>query len=201
MRKLAVLTVAASVLTAAFPAIADTPQLRETRDNSCGSKAFETVAGGYRHLTHGLTGKTQVGEALLEWCQDARNAVIYFYVDDPTGADHKRCPENMSIAVFPGRGAEVEQILRDNEPSYYMPNVKLIEEPHTAPMKIDGGKRTIDGWRMQAVLIDSGGYKRRQSMIGYQRGRDFVRVMTGVVDDGTCANPTMKSFMTKLDWP
>jgi hypothetical protein len=201
MKRLVISALVMATLASAWPAAADSPMLREKRDNSCGTKAFQVVGGGYRNLNHNVVGRTQVGEAVLEWCQDAKNAVIYFYVDDPARRRDEQCSENMSIAIFPGRGAEAEQIVRDNEPSYYAPNVKLIQEPTIAPVTLQHSGHAIAAYKLEAVLIDSGGSKRRQTMIGYQRGPDFIRVMSGVVEEPACANATTRSFMDKLDWP
>jgi len=38
-------------------------------------------------------------------------------------------------------------------------------------------------------------------MIGYARGDDFVRVMTGAVESPACHNEAVKSFLAKLTWP
>jgi hypothetical protein len=50
-------------------------------------------------------------------------------------------------------------------------------------------------------MVDIDGHNRRQTMIGYARGTDFIRVMTSVVDDPACSNAIAKSFMAKLAWP
>src|SRR5689334_11380308 len=86
---------------------ADAPGLEERRAASCGTAAFEALGGkspsAYQHRRFKIRGETHVGGAVLEWCQSATNAVVYFYVDDPEAPVHATCPENMSFAVFPGQ--------------------------------------------------------------------------------------------------
>lgn len=186
------------------PAGADSPSLMTKRLNSCGTSAFEEVSGAapaYRHKNFGVTGPVYVGEAILEWCQHAQNAVIYFYVDDPGRPEHDACPESMSLAIWPGRGEEAETIIRNNVPGYYAPNVEVIEEPVVGPFPMVIAGKTVDAYKLEAVLIDSAGFTRRQKMIGFADSGHFVRIMTGVVDDAGCANDVTASFMGALNWP
>ena len=197
---------AASVLAAPAAAPADSPSLMQKRVSSCGSDAFETVlhpdaAPSYRHKRFGVTGPTYVGEALLEWCQTAQNAVIYFYVDDPGRKEHDACPENMSLAIFPGRGDETEDIIRKNIISYENPAVRVIEEPVVGPFALTINGHNVEAYKLEAVMIDSAGNARRQKMIGFNEAGAFVRIMTGVVDDPTCVNDVTASFMSSLNWP
>lgn len=188
------------------PLQADTPSLMTKRANSCGGGAFEQTFAegkhdGYRHKRFQVHGPTYVGEAILEWCQSAQNAVIYFYVDDPARKDHEACPEAMSLAVFPGRGGEVEKILKDNIVSYDNPQVKVIEPPRITAIKVPLGERTIDALQLEGVIVDSAGNNSRKKMIGYEKNGDFIRVMTGVVEGKNCRNDVTAGFMTSLKWP
>ncbi len=199
---------AALCLALAAPAVpfADTPGLMTKRANSCGGGAFEqTFDGdkpdGYRHRRFKIHGPTYIGDAILEWCQTAQNAVIYFYVDDPARKEHAACPEAMSLAVWPGRGAEAESIVKANMPSYDNPQVKVIEPARISPVKIAVGGRTIDAFQLEAVIVDSAGNNSRKKMIGYEKGGDFIRVMTGVVEGKDCKNDVSAGFMTSLKWP
>ena len=102
----------------------------------------------------------------------------------------------------PGRGGDVEKILRENIPSYHTPNVTLIEEPKLGPVSLTvAGDRKIEALQLEAVLVDSAGMNRRQKMIGYARGDAFIRIMTGTVESPACANATTKAFLTALKWP
>lgn len=208
MLRLALSAVIAASAVLATPAIApaDAPSLMVKRSNSCGNDAFETLlspdgAPSYRHKAFGVTGETYIGEAILEWCQTAQNAVIYFYVDDPGRKEHDACPENMSLAIFPGRGPETEQIIKANVISYANPTVRLIEEPRLGPIQLHVGAHIVDAYKLEAVMVDSAGHPRRQKMIGYNDDGAFVRVMTGEVEDPACANDVTKSFMAALNWP
>jgi hypothetical protein len=185
---------------------ADTPSLMTKRANSCGGSAFEQTFAegkhdGYRHRRFQVLGATYVGDAVLEWCQSAQNAVIYFYVDDPAREDHEACPEAMSLAVFPGRGADVPQILKDNMLSYDNSQVVLVEAPKVEPIRLTAGDRTIEALQLSGVVIDSAGRPTRKKMIGYDKDGDFVRVMTGVVEGKGCKNDVTANFMTALKWP
>ena len=182
-------------------------RLKETRANSCGSTNFKPTLGAkgeidaYTHEKIGLTARTQVGDAMLEWCQSAQNAVIYFYVDNPSGSQHKDCSENMSVALFPGQGAQSRSIIDSNVESYFDPAVRLVEAPKTGPVEIHAGNRDVSAYQLEGVIIDPAGQPRRHRMIGYARGDDFVRVMTGTVDTPNCRNETAKAFLAKLTWP
>lgn len=185
---------------------ADTPSLMTKRMNSCGGAAFEQTfdqgkADGYLHRRFKVEGPTYIGDAILEWCQSAQNAVLFFYVDDPARKEHEACPESMSLAVWPGRGPEAESIVKANLPSYDNPRVTVIEAPRVGPVKITLGERTIEAFQLEAVIVDSAGNNRRQKMIGYEKGGDFVRVMTGVVEGKNCKNDVSATFMTSLKWP
>lgn len=201
-------TVLGALALLALPAtlMADSPSLMTKRANSCGGSAFEQTFAegkheGYRHRRFNILGPTYVGEAILEWCQSAQNAVIYFYVDDPGRKDHDTCPEAMSLAVFPGRGPDVPQILKDNMLSYDDPQVKVLEAPRVEPIKLTIGDRTIDALQMEGALIDSAGRPTRKKMIGYDKDGDFIRVMTGVVDGKGCTNDVTANFMASMKWP
>lgn len=205
MRKALLLALPALLAIPSVPQ-ADTPSLMTKRANSCGGNAFEQVfdgdrPSGYRHRRFKVHGPTYVGEAVLEWCQSAQNAVIYFYVDDPGRKDHEACPEAMSLAVFPGRGGEVEQILKDNVVSYDNPQVKVIEAPKITEIKVPVAGRTIEALQLEGVIVDSSGNNNRKKMIGYNKDGDFVRVMTGVVEGKNCRNDVTAGFMTALKWP
>jgi hypothetical protein len=203
------LALTAALLAAlAVPSVprADSQSLMVKRQNSCGSNTFEPTFNsgaqdGYRHKQFGIEGRTYVAEAVLEWCQTAQNAVIYFYVDDPGRKDHEACPESMSFAVFPGRGSEAEQIIKSNLPSYDNPRVTVIEKARAGPVKIPVMNRTIDAYQLEAVIVDSAGANRRQKMIGYEKDGNFIRIMTGVVDDKNCKNDVTAGFMSTLRWP
>lgn len=191
-------------LMAPLPAPADSLGLVQRRAASCGGPAFDKFGEGeptaYLHRRFKVRGETVIGDAVLEWCQTAQNAVIYFYVDDPEGPDHGRCPQNMSFAVFPGAGGEVREIIDDNVPSYFNPQVKLIEAPKTSDTRISAGGRTIEAYQLAAVVEQNGMHIRRR-MIGYARGADFIRVMTGYRDDAGCRHPTVDRFLERLTWP
>ena len=201
---------ALSALLAISPGLAasDSPALAERRSASCETRAFERATAGsgseavsFTHRAFKVAGQVRVAEAVLEWCQSASNAVIFFYVDDPAGPEHARCPENMSLAVFPGQGAETVEIIEANVPAYYNPRVKLIEKPKTGPVKFDlPGGRVIEAYQLEAV-VDQNGKPTRKRMIGYAKNGDFIRVMTGRIDDGVCKGATSAGFLTKLVWP
>jgi hypothetical protein len=208
---LAVLT--AFSLCCPLAAGADSPQLQEKRSASCQTRAFDitegpaAVAGAapevvtFTHKAFMVAGQVRVAEAVLEWCQAAQNAVIFFYVDDPTGPQHARCPENMSLAVFPGQGAETVEIIEANVEAYDNPRVKVIEKPKTGPVKFNlAGGRVIDAYQLEAV-VEQNGRPTRKRMIGYAKNGDFVRIMTGRIDDGVCSGVTAEAFLTKLTWP
>jgi len=204
----------ALVLTAALllaglpaPAPADTPPPQgpaQGRANSCASTAFEAIGKAaptaYVHKKFGVRGETEVGGALLEWCQSAQNAVIYFYVADQAATEHNRCPQNMSIAVFPGEGAHAQEIVEGNVDSYLNPAVRLIEKPKTGPASIAAGSRTIAAYQLEAV-VDRDGAPIRTRMVGYAKGDDFIRVMTGYRDDGVCRHQTVERSLAALKWP
>jgi len=199
---------AAIALAAPAAPYADTQTVTAKRLTSCHAGSFDPVFEngaqvGYRHKRFQIEGKTYVGGAVLEWCLPAQNTIIYFYVDDPMSGDDKNnpCPENMSFAVFPGRGAEVAKILEDNALSFYNPNVELIEKPTTGPIQIAAHGRTIAAIQLTGVVIDSAGRPTRKKMIGYNKDGAFVRVMTGTVENGSCKNQTSETFMQALDWP
>lgn len=213
MRRLCSIAVAALVTSLPSLVVADSPQLVEKRNASCATRAFDTTAapgaadGGvaeivtFTHKAFMVAGQVRVAEAVLEWCQTAQNAVIFFYVDDPAGTQHGRCPENMSLAVFPGQGAETRDIIDGNVVAYDNPRVKVIEKPMTGPLKIDlPGGRVIDAYQLEAV-VEQNGQPIRKRMIGYSKNGDFIRVMTGRIDDGVCSGRTAEAFLTKLAWP
>jgi len=117
------------------------PELKASRANSCASDDFKPTLGakgavqGYTHQRIGLSGNATVGGGLLEWCQSAKNAVIYFYVDDPASPEHKACSQNMSVALFPGQGAKTREIIDANAESYLNPAVHLIQPQRPVPLK------------------------------------------------------------------
>jgi len=188
----------------AAPADAPPPGPAQGRANSCASTAFEPIGKAaptaYVHKKFGVRGETEVGGALLEWCQSAQNAVIYFYVADQAETQHNRCPQNMSIAVFPGEGAHAQEIVDGNVDSYLNPAVRLIEKPRTGPTAIAAQGRTIQAYALEAV-VDRDGAPIRTRMVGYARGQDFIRVMTGYRDDGVCRHQTVEHFLAALKWP
>jgi hypothetical protein len=205
-RTLALAAALLAVLAAPGVPQADTPSLMVKRQSSCGGGAFEPTfkegaQNGYRHRRFGVEGPTYVADAVLEWCQTAQNAVIYFYVDDPSRKDHDACPESMSLAVFPGRGSEAEEIIKSNLVGYDNPRVTVIEKARVGPVRINVANRTIDAFQLEAVIVDTAGANRRQKMIGYEKNGDFVRVMTGVVDGKGCKNDVSAGFMNALRWP
>ncbi len=198
----------AAVIAAGIPAplAADVPTAgpAQGRANSCASSAFDAIGKtdptAYVHKRFGVRGETEVGGALLAWYQSAQNAVIYFYVSDPAEAEHVRCPQNMSIAVFPGEGPHAQEIVDANVDSYLNPAVRLIEKPRTGPTAIAAQGRTIQAYALEAV-VDRDGAPIRTRMVGYARGPDFIRVMTGYRDDGVCRHQTVERFLAALKWP
>ncbi|CAN5309172.1 hypothetical protein BH11PSE2_BH11PSE2_18570 [soil metagenome] len=200
-----VLLLSAALAAAPGSAPADSPALVEKRQDSCEGRAFAKTgadaAAVYTHKAFKLVGPTRVGDALLEWCQSATNAVIYFYVDDPMGPDHAKCPEAMSLAIFPGQGGETRSIIDDNVASYTNPQVKLISEPVTGPTTVTArGGRTIAAYQLEAE-IEQAGLRLRKRMLGYDRGGDFIRVMSSYVDDPACSGGVVRGFLTALAWP
>jgi len=211
MRRLASVLIAAALAGSPSLAAGDTPQLVQKRAASCQDGSFDSTSVApdatspdivsYTHKAFMVAGQVRVAEAVLEWCQSAKNAVIFFYIDDPQGPTHARCPENMSLAVFPGEGADTINIINANAEAYDNPRVKVIEKPKIGPVKFtlaDG--RVIDAYQLEAV-VEQNGKPTRKRMIGYSKNGDFVRVMTGRIDDGVCKGATTDGFLTKLTWP
>jgi hypothetical protein len=126
--------------------------------------------------------------------------VIYFYVAAPAGTKPDACAQNMSVAVFPGEGAHAQEIVEGNVDSYLNPAVRLIEKPKTGPTAIAAGRRIIAAYQLEAV-VDRDGAPIRTRMLGYARGDDFIRVMTGYRDDGACRHNTVERFLAALKWP
>ena len=60
--------------------------------------------------------------------------------------------------------------------------------------------RVIDAYQLEGV-VEQNGRPTRKRMIGYAKGGDFVRVMTGRIDDGVCSGGTGEAFLCKLIWP
>lgn len=186
------------------PASSSPAPLSDRRRDSCGTDAFKPtldakgVTTGYRHRDTGIASSLIVGKAQLDWCQAARNAVVYFYIDDPREPDHTSCPENMSVAVFPSQGKDLKAIFAANQSSYFNPMVTRIEEPQTRQVTVGHGREATE---LDGVILDPLGRHLRQTMIGYAKDGDFIRVMTGVIEDPGCANQTTVSFLAAFPWP
>jgi hypothetical protein len=123
---------------------ADAPGPADRRSVSCASDAFAPVVKhgvktGYVHKRFHANADIEVGGAIMDWCLAAQNAAIYFYMDDPTLPQHDRCPQDMSLAVFPGQGANVQDIIEGNKASYLNPAVKLIEPPVVRSVPVTTG--------------------------------------------------------------
>jgi hypothetical protein len=207
MRRFSLFAVAAAAsLGAPQVAPADSVNLMQKRDWSCGTSAFEELSGTgaetrYRHKVFGVTAPVNVGLAVLEWCQTAQNAVVYFYVDDPARRERTDCPENISVAIFPGRGEATREIISKFVPAYANPSVTLISEPQLTDIDLAVSGQCVDERQLEVVLLDAAGAVTRQKLIGFDKNGDFVRIMTGVIEQRGCRNEVTADFLARLDWP